>query len=406
MHPMSDEVRGAAQEINVLLEDIIAADTPHRAWAAVMLCDSSDSRHHRMSQSILTELRAGVPRTTTDSIDLEHADLACLAMISAKALSTDERARIVSKLPKPNSDRALRSRFYDSPLYVYLVVRGFAADLQNARDIGEFVIGDAKRAIGLTGTDIPDIVLQLATLIELLPVLPMPDDLTQSARARLLAADLNGEAAIAVRWLIELYGRRWPPGHDAASLRSTARLLAERFEPIVITPGALRPEVALMRLEVATHQQQRYRLVSEASLREEISSGIRRHRVASVFAYAVVFALPLIAVARYFHVPRLPAIASLACAWMPLTLWAGLATFGRRRKDASLAGAVILSLIYYGFAVFATISGNPTLIEAASRDVLIQVVPSALMTLFGAWPGRDEMVTNQEAGVAFPSRRR
>jgi hypothetical protein len=377
-------------ESTLLVARLRASDTPFQAWAATILLTSQDKRFHSLGEEIVLALCSAIP---PDVAAYDHADLACYALLSARCLDRDQRVTIGKALPFPNADRGKRSRFFSSPLYIYLVIRGMGGELPQVEGFGEFVVKDAYETALREGTDIPALMLQLATALELKTVTPIPARLLKAIHGRLVVAKGDPEAAIAVRWLLERYESELLGGpEESKELRKFAESFVERFESPLVDGDTVREEIAAMRLESLLLARPKYRLVTEALLRENVAEAVSWHRAGTAAAYSALLAIVLVGSAVYlqraYDFQALPAVFAVVGVWIPSALWASLASFGRDRIDGSLVGAIGLAVCYYVFAAWGAFSKNEDIIDASRGEALYAFFPVVLMSVFGAWPAR------------------
>jgi len=390
MVPLSSRViartlRGDQNAVDALLARARAADTPYQAWAAVALVHAGDVRHHQVGRAIMNALRTELPTTPSN---WEHGDVACFAVIADDALTQQERRKVAESVPPANDATELRARFYSSPLYVYLTARGLAGDLPDAARFAALVAAEAAHTAARPATDLPSLILQLATALELTPILTVNDSLLRAVHARIVASVGEPEGAIAIRWLLEHYIGRWPSSRDAVDLRKAAERYAAKFDPTAIEPAQLRPEVAVMRLETLTAGAVSYRLVRAADVQREVAANLRHRHLIAAGAYAASLAMVwggsawvLVAMAG---VARGLAWGIAFVAWAPSTLWATLWEYGRLRRDGALAGTIALCLCYYSYIGYVALTGGT--IEINFTRAMEVIAPVVIGAMFGAAP--------------------
>jgi hypothetical protein len=373
-----------------LLTRLGSSDTPYRAWAAVALTHATDARHRPWGGALLRHLRDELPPLNAD---LEQGDLVAYAIIASECLTTEERTRIARALPLPHVEQAARSRFYDSPLYVYAAARWLATELPDAVRLATFAAESAAATAERAGTDITDLTLRLATVFELAGASPVPDALLRAVHARLVAQPGDPQAAIVLRWLLERYRPMWPATAPAKALRVMVEGYVEVDYPTSLTAEALRLEVAAMQLETVTVRSPEYRFVSRDQVAGEVSARIGRQRVAAALAYAfclaVLCVVPPVWLALYDGLPWVSAASGALGLWVPAACWSTLAALGRRRRDGAFASAVALAVAYNVFAAYAALSEDPKLLDFASKDALFAFIPVVITTVFGALPARE-----------------
>jgi len=227
-------------------------------------------------------------------------------------------------------------------------------------------------------------------VFELAGASPVPDGLLRAVQARLVSQPGDPQAAIVLRWLLERYRPMWPASAAAKALRATVERYVEVDYPTSLAAEALRLEVAAMQLEMVTVRSPEYRLVSRDQVVGEVSARIGRQRVAAALAYAfslaVLCVVPPVWLALCKGLPWVSAVSGALGLWVPATCWSTLATFGRRRSDGALAGAVALAVAYNVFAAYAALSEDTKLLEIAGKDALFAFIPVVITTVFGARP--------------------
>ena len=380
---------GAPEALDALLARVRAADTLYQAWAAVALIHAGDARHRRVGREMARALRAKLP---SRSADWEHGDVACFAVLADATLTQEERTHVVRAVPKPNDQVERRARFYNSPLYVYLSARGLAGELPDAARLAAFVVRDATQMVALPGSDLTSLVLQLATVLELQPVMTVDAELLKAMHARLVTGSGEPQGAIAVRWLVERYAGKWPGGPDATELRLVAERYGARYDPTAVSPNELRPEVAVMRLETLVGRESDYRLVQSADVRREVAAQVGRRHIVASGAYAVSLAVlwgaPAWALVAKAGAPLGITLGTALMTWVPSALWATLWEYGRLRRDGTLAGTVALSLSFYAYLAYVVLSGST--LGITFSEAVQAIVPVVIGTMFGAAPALRE----------------
>lgn len=375
----------APDPVDALLARIRSADTPYQAWAAVALADAGDARHRPVGRAMAQALRADLPPRPSD---WEHGDVACFALLADHALTREERQHVTGAVPPPHDDPGRRARFYASPLYVYLTARGLAGDLPDAERLAALVADDARQTAPRPATDLPSLILQLATALELGQVRPVEDGLLRAVHAQLITSAGEPEGAIAVRWLLEHYGGRWPASPDATALQAAAERYAGTYDPTAVAPDEMRPEVAVMRLETLAGRRADYRLLRAAHVTQEVAARVAQRRFTAAVAYAVSAAV-LWGVPAWLLVDKVGAAPGLTygaafMTWAPTTLWATLWEYGRLRRDGALAGTIALCLGYYAYVAYVALTGGT--LEITGKEAVEVIAPVVIGTMFGAAP--------------------
>jgi uncharacterized membrane protein YhaH (DUF805 family) len=375
-------------EASSLIAKLHDTDTPYAAWAAIALSRSPDARYRAVGRNLAIRLRDQMPAR---DVDLEHAHLAGYAMLATEYLTAEQRTRIADALPAPHAQLASRSRFYSSPLYVYLSTRGLAADLPDPQRLAQFVSEDASATADHPGTDVPDLALRLATVFELASVLSIPTRLLRAFHARLVTSEDNAQAAIAVHWLLARYANMWSSSDEAVALHHAAVQFVEAHCPATVIVDTLSLKASAMRLETVALRANDYVLVTQETVRQAVSGRLGQQRIMASLAYAFSFAVLAAAPIWFVSRGRLPpgvGVAASAGLWIPATLWAVLIAYGRRRHDRALGGAVALAMCYYVFAIYAAATGSASLLTIASTDALLTLIPVVVTTVIGALPAR------------------
>jgi hypothetical protein len=348
---------------------------------------------------MVTDLRAGLPARPSD---WEHGDVACFALLADDALTQEERRQVADAVPPPNEDPARRARFYASPLYVYLTARGLAGELPYAARLAAFVSQNAIQTAARPSTDLPSLVLQLATALELSPVIPVDDALLRAVHARLITSAGEPDGAIAVLWLLERYGARWPSGPQAAALKEAAERYAGSYAPTEPLPDEVRPEIAVMRLETLVSRDADYRLVRAADVAREVTARVGRRHLAAAASYAmslgVLWGAPAWALVEKAGASPGLAFGVAFVTWAPSALWAVLWEYGRLRRDRALAGTVALCLCYYAYVGYVALTGGT--LEITGREAVQVIVPVVIGTMFGAAPALSEPAREAPRGTS------
>lgn len=354
--PRAMPVAGAPMGLappDVLTGQLTTADTPYRAWAAVALLTAAVPRHRAEGRRLVNELADSMQ----EAAQLQHADLVGYALLDgAGVLAPQQQEELRAALPRPNRERTRRAKLYGSSTYVYLLARGVGVTLAWRADLVRHIDEELERVIEHVAPDLVELALLVAARLELAGVIPLPDESLRRLRGRVMGAGESCAAAVALRWLLELYGARWPAGVDAESLRHALRTYAESAGSD-IPPADDRLALLAMQLEVGTRRDPEFRLTTRADRDAALAAHLGRRRVTEGAAYLLAIAVvaggpAMAAVNAGWLVPMVGWAAALG--WgIPAAVWATLVVLGRRRDVMVLGTGVVIGLAYAAMAFYA-----------------------------------------------------
>lgn len=366
------------------------ADTPYRAWAAVALLTADAPRHRAEGRRLATELADALPGIS----DLEHADLAGYALIDgAGFLPSVQQERLRGAVPLPHPQRGRRSKFYDSSVYVYLLARGTGSKLVWTSDLVRHIDEELSRLGESASPDLVEFALVVAARLELAGVAPIREETFRRLRGLVTGSPDSREGAVALRWLLELYGDRWPLGADAAALRQDVRVAAGRSASGYAPDADERLALAAMQLEVGTRRDPEFRLTTRADEFAVVARHLGWRRwsegAAYLFGIAAFAGGPAIAAVKAGWFNPLVGWAT-ALGWgVPAAVWAVLLVLGRPRDTMVLGTGVVAGITYASLALFAGWTHKATWMPSLAGE-------GALLSLFMA--GVSSVVAGFKAG--------
>jgi hypothetical protein len=254
----------------------------------------------------------------------------------------------------------------------------------------ERVVEDGLEAMtAVAAPDIVDLVLFFAARLEIAGVAPIPEETIRRVRGRVAGAEGSWEAAVALRWVLELYADRWPAGDEGAALRDVVSAYAGRWAATAPPSGDPRPVMLAMQLELATRRDPEFRLVSRAGEEAALAARLGRRRLLEGFAYlftiSVLAGWPMHAAVSAGWFPPLVGWAG-ALGWgIPAAMWALLVVLGRPRHLVVLGAGITLGLLYAGTALYAGWSHRPSWVSMLGGDgALIELLVAVVSAV---WAG-------------------
>jgi hypothetical protein len=379
---VNGKVSAELESTSALAFGLARADTQFRAWAGIVMSRAKEPRHRALGKEIIESLTGNM------SVALEHSDLAAYALIATETLSDKQKSLLTSSFPPPSSDRALRSRFYDSATLVYLAARGLGDNFPDKEGVGRIVRADLTELLSHSNPSIQSVLLRLATLIEMEGTERRSEELYRQTTGRVVALAGDGAAAIAGRWFLERYGRG-VPAPETRELRDAVAKLVERSASGLMPSVATDPTLAAMELETRLLQSPSYELLPVGSASLDAARRAGKLRFATAIAFAIVIALSVLApnlIAVYNgRLARLPAFISALFLGTVLIVWGVLTALGRPRSLEGLGGGSAIGIVYYGAILSAGITEFDKMTEVLiSPEVVIAIGLAIILAVFVA----------------------
>jgi hypothetical protein len=328
-------------------------------------------------------------------------------------LRPSQTKELVDSIPYPNSDPALRSKFYDSPTLVYLLSRGFGSQLPNREAIVQLVELQLRELTEWSSPSTVSIVLWIATLLELKA--PMPSDLYRKVAGRLVAAELREFDGIAARWFLEKYSSVLDTNATTEVTTRLEDIAALEVSDLSSLNVEVEPTIAAMALETSLSHKARYELLPVGYAAAQAAIGMGKLRYASAAAFA--FLVGLLTAATTFGAVRYLAVPSVAALWsgglvgLAIATLVTLTALGYRRSIEGLGAAILISVGYYATLIVLALRRSEKALESlASNEIIVGVAIAVIgflwVALQAAYPDRGwRKRTKSRTGDAAPDGR-
>lgn len=365
----------AAEQFSLQVNRISNLDHAFQAWAADALIASGNSARKSYGKEWVQRIRVSVAERA------EHGDLACRGVL-AKYLDDANRTDLLSAFPDALAPQEIRSRFFRSPAYLYLVARGLGKNVPSCAKIVEIVCESIQNEC--RGHDFPALALRVATLLELRGEEGLDSRVAQGLHAAMLTAS-SKDAVIALRWLLDRYSDALNANDEAAAFRMAGERKISGHDVSAFDLEDLTPEALVMRFEIWTRSSPNYIAIPAGEIEARVSRALGWHRVGAAIAYAGltfgIFGFVAHWAVIKHALPVTTGVLATASLAVPCALWLILSVLGRATRGEALVVGVIVGALYFGVAIYAAITTNLTLLtiigNAVTEIVLVTVTTVA-----------------------------